>query len=58
MSAIANVDSQLGIQILLGETTQDPKDAVAEYRKQLEAAGINDVINAVNEQLKDYLSAN
>lgn len=58
LSAISNVDSQLGIQIMLGVTSQDPKEAVAEYRKQLEAAGVNDVINVVNEQLKEYKSAN
>jgi len=57
LSAIANVDSQLGIQILLGETKQDPKDAVAEYQKELKSAGIDDVIKAVNEQLKAYQSA-
>ena len=56
LSAISNVDSQLGIQIMLGLTKQDPKEAVAEYRKQLEAAGINDVIKAVNDQLTEYTS--
>lgn len=50
LSAIANVDAQLGIQILLGKTSKDPKEAVAEYRKQLEAAGINNVIDEVNKQ--------
>lgn len=54
LSAIANVDAQLGIQIMLGETTQDPKDAVAEYRKELKSAGIDDVIAEVNKQLKEY----
>lgn len=57
LSAISNVDSQLGIQIMLGLTSQDPKEAVAQYRKQLEAAGVNDVIKAVNDQLKDYKPA-
>ncbi len=42
---------------MLGLTKQDPKEAVAEYRKQLEAAGINDVIKAVNDQLTEYTSA-
>lgn len=50
LSAIANVDSQLGLQILLGKTSQDPKEAVAEYRKQLKAAGVEDIINAVKTQ--------
>lgn len=50
LSAIANVDAQLGTQIILGKTSKDPKEAVAEYRKQLEAAGINNVIDEVNKQ--------
>lgn len=54
LSAIANVDAQLGIQILLGKTSQDPKDAVAEYRKQLEAAGIDKVLEEVNKQWTAY----
>ncbi|MDF2802283.1 MAG: hypothetical protein K0S61_2186 [Anaerocolumna sp.] len=52
LSAISNVNTQLGIQILLGKTSQDPKAAVAEYRKQLEAAGVNTVIDEVNKQLE------
>ena len=39
LSAISNANSQLGMLIMLGKTAQDPKDAVAEYRKQLETAG-------------------
>ncbi len=54
LSAIANVDSQLGIQIMLGKTAQDPKEAVAEYRKQLEAAGIEKVVSEVNSQLEAF----
>ena len=57
LSAISNVNSQLGMQIMLGKTAQDPKDAVAEYRKQLEAAGINDVIEAVKTQYADFLAS-
>lgn len=57
LSAIANVDSQLGIQILLGKTSQDPKAAVAEYRKQLKAAGIDTVIKEVNDQWTAYLAS-
>lgn len=53
LSAIANIDSQLGIQILLGKTKQDPKEAVAQYRKQLKAAGVDEVIKQVNEQYKE-----
>lgn len=57
ISSISNVNAQLGIQILLGKTKQDPKEAVAEYRKQLEAAGINKVIDGVNAQYKTFLEA-
>lgn len=49
LSAVANIDSQLGIQILLGKT-QDPKKAVADYRKQLKAAGVDEIISAVKTQ--------
>lgn len=49
LSAISNVNSQLGLQIMLGKT-DDPVAAVAEYRKQLEAAGINELIEAVRSQ--------
>lgn len=54
IAAISNVNAQLGIQIMLGKTTQDPKAAVAEYRKQLEQAGINKVIEEVKSQLADF----
>lgn len=57
ISAISNVNAQLGIQILLGKTSQSPKEAVAEYRKQLKAAGINKVIEGVNQQYKAYLES-
>jgi len=54
LSAITNVDAQLGIQIMLGKTKQDPIDAVAEYRKQLKTAGIETVIAELKKQLKEY----
>lgn len=54
IAAISNVNSQLGIQIMLGKTTGDPKAAVAEYRKQLEQAGINKVIEEVKSQLANF----
>lgn len=57
ISAVANVNSQLGIQILLGKTQQEPKEAVAEYRKQLEAAGIEKIIKEVKLQYTEYLSS-
>ena len=54
LSIISTLDSQLGIQILLGKTSQDPKEAVAEYRKQLKAAGIDTVLDEVNKQWSAY----
>lgn len=51
LAAITNVNSQLGIQILLGKTTTDPKTAVAEYRNQLTKAGIEKVVAEVKAQL-------
>ncbi|MCC8102346.1 MAG: substrate-binding domain-containing protein [Clostridiales bacterium] len=55
LSAIANVDSQLGLQILLGKTTQGPLEAVETYRSQLQTAGIDDLIAGVTEQYKAFL---
>ena len=54
LSAVANVNSQLGMQILLGKTA-DPVAAVAEYRQQLEAAGINTIIDAVKDQYNAFV---
>lgn len=54
LSAVANVNAQLGLQILLGKTA-DPVAAVAEYRKQLEAAGINTIIEAVEAQYAEFI---
>ena len=54
IAAISNVNAQLGIQIMLGKTTMDPKEAVAEYRRQLEQAGINKVIEEVKSQLANF----
>jgi putative aldouronate transport system substrate-binding protein len=56
LSAITNVDAQLGTQILLGKTTQDPKEAVAEYRNQLKAAGIDKLLEEVNTQVAAFNS--
>jgi putative aldouronate transport system substrate-binding protein len=54
IASISNVNAQLGIQIMLGKTTMDPKEAVAEYRRQLEQAGINTVIEEVKAQLAEF----
>ena len=58
LSAIANVDASLGLQILLGKTTQDPEEAVEQYRSQLEAAGIDKVLEEVNSQYQTFLEEN
>lgn len=57
LAAIANVNSQLGVQIMLGKTA-DPKKAVEEYRNQLKQAGIEKVIEEVKRQLKDFTPIN
>jgi putative aldouronate transport system substrate-binding protein len=54
LAAVANVDAELGLQILLGKTVQDPKEAVAEYRKELKAAGVDDIISAVKTQYSEF----
>lgn len=53
LSSVANVNSQIGIQIMLGKT-QDPKQAVEQYREQLTQAGIEKLIEEVKSQLKDF----
>lgn len=53
-SAISAVNSQLGVQIMLGKTGMDPKEAVAQYRQQLKDAGIEKVIAEVKAQLEDF----
>lgn len=53
LAAVADVNSKLGIQIMLGKT-QDPKASVEEYRKQLKQAGIDKIIEEVKNQLKNF----
>lgn len=53
LSSIANVNSKIGIQIMLGKT-QDPKKAVEQYRNQLKQAGIDKVIKEVKSQLVNF----
>ncbi len=57
LAAVSNVDSTMGIQILLGKSTTDPKTAVAKYRAALKSAGIDDIINAVKQQLGSFTPA-
>ncbi len=54
LASIASVDSQLGIQILLGKTQQSPEAAVEEYRTQLKNAGVETVIAEVNSQIQAF----
>lgn len=53
LSSVANVNSQIGIQIMLGKT-QDPKQAVEQYRNQLTQAGIEKLIEEVKSQLENH----
>lgn len=54
LSAIANVNSQLGLQIMVGKTPDAPEVAVEKYREQLKAAGIDKVIEEVKTQYAEY----
>lgn len=53
LAAISSVNSQLGIQIMLGKAG-DPVAAVAEYRKQLQAAGIDAVLAELSAQYAEF----
>jgi putative aldouronate transport system substrate-binding protein len=54
IAAISNVNAQLGMQLMLGKTRKDPKEAVADFRAQLKKAGIDKVIAEVQTQLADF----
>jgi putative aldouronate transport system substrate-binding protein len=54
IAAISNVNAQLGMQLMLGKTKNDPKEAVADYRSQLKKAGIDKVIAEVEAQLANF----
>lgn len=54
MSAVANVNATLGIQLMLGKTQDDPKKAVEQYRQQLKQAGIEKIVAEVNSQLQSF----
>jgi putative aldouronate transport system substrate-binding protein len=58
IASISNVNSQLGIQLMLGKTSKAPKEAVADYRSQLEKAGIDKVIAEVEKQLAEFVPVN
>ncbi|GBG11352.1 hypothetical protein PAT3040_06153 [Paenibacillus agaridevorans] len=54
LAAISNVNMQLGMQLMLGKTSKDPKTAVEEYRADLKKAGIDKVIAEVEAQLANF----
>jgi putative aldouronate transport system substrate-binding protein len=56
ISSISNVNSQLGIQLMLGKT-QDPRAAVAQYRQQLTQAGIENLIAELKNQMAGFTPA-
>lgn len=58
IASISNVNAQLGIQLMLGKTSKDPKTAVAEYRDQLKKAGVDKVIAEVEKQLAEFTPVN
>lgn len=53
LSAISNVNSTLGIQLMLGKTT-DVKAAIEDYRNQLKQAGIDKVLEELKSQLAEF----
>jgi putative aldouronate transport system substrate-binding protein len=55
IASISNVNSKLGIQLMLGKTSEAPKEAVAQYRAELKKAGIDKVIAEVEKQLAEFV---
>ena len=53
LSAISNVNSTLGIQLMLGKT-DNVEAAIEEYRNQLKKAGIDTVIEELKNQLSSF----
>lgn len=58
LSNLSNVNSTLGVQLLLGKTQGDVSEALDSYRSQLESAGIEAVIEAVTTQWQAFLADN
>lgn len=54
LSAISNVNSTYGNQLMLGKSTKDVEEAVQEYRDQLTAAGVDAVIEELKSQLAEW----
>jgi putative aldouronate transport system substrate-binding protein len=53
LSAISNVNSTLGIQLMLGKT-ENVAVAIEEYRNQLKQAGIDTVLDELKNQLASF----
>lgn len=53
LSAISNVNSTLGIQLMLGKT-DDVHTALQQYREQLTSAGVDTVIEELKTQLQAF----
>lgn len=53
LSAISNVNSTLGIQLMLGKT-DNVETAIEEYRNQLKQAGVDKVIEELKNQLSSF----
>lgn len=53
LSAVSNVNSTLGIQLMLGKT-DDVHTALEQYREQLKSAGIDTVIEELKTQLQSF----
>lgn len=53
LSAISNVNSTLGIQLMLGKT-DNVATAIEEYRNQLKQAGIDTVLDELKNQLASF----
>ncbi|MGN0478215.1 MAG: DUF3502 domain-containing protein, partial [Hominenteromicrobium sp.] len=51
ISAISNVNSTYGNQLMLGKSSKPVEEAVEEYRNQLTQAGVDKVIEEVKSQL-------
>ncbi|WP_026511617.1 ABC transporter substrate-binding protein [Butyrivibrio sp. LC3010] len=56
LSAVANVNAELGNQLMLGKT-DDVDSALEQYRSQLKSAGIDDIIEDVKTQLSTYIAS-
>ncbi len=54
ISAISNVNSTYGNQLMLGKSTKPVEEAVEEYRTQLTQAGVDKVIEEVKSQLEAW----